>query len=154
VNTAVLQAEAEKTASEVVSRFKITDLPVCPLAIADELGIVVKTRDATDSGVSGFLMRVGNAFGIHYASHIKNEGFIRFSVAHELGHYFLPGHSEALFPDGDGWHESRSGFISDDRYERQADLFAAALLMPEGLFLKAIRQLDPGFAAIRQLKKT
>lgn len=42
-------------------------------------------------------MRLGETFGIQYASHIANEGFIRFTVAHELGHYFLPGHAEHLF---------------------------------------------------------
>jgi hypothetical protein len=96
-------------------------------------------------------MRVGNVFGILYASQIANDGFIRFTVAHELGHYFLPGHPEQLFPNGDGVHRSRSGFISQDRYERQADQFAAALLMPEKLFSDAIDDAGQGFPAVKSL---
>ena len=30
-----------------------------------------------------------------------------------------------------GVHRSRAGYISQDRYEREADCFAAGLLMPE-----------------------
>ena len=42
---------------------------------------------------------VGNMFGIAYATHIDNVGFQNFSVGHELGHYFLPGHVDAvLYP--------------------------------------------------------
>lgn len=98
-------------------------------------------------------MRVGNAFGICHASHIRNEGFIRFCVAHELGHYFLDGHIDAIFSGGHRIHESTSGFVSDDRFERQADQFAAALLMPKGLFVQAIEEAEFGFPAIEQLKR-
>lgn len=98
-------------------------------------------------------MRVGNSFGIRYAQHIQNEGFIRFTVAHELGHYFLPGHPEKLFPNGDGIHEPKSGFISGDPLERQADSFASALLMPDNLFRKAVDGAGTGFSAIEKLAK-
>lgn len=152
MDTSVLEMEAEEIADGVLVRFEVKTLPVCPRAIASAAGIVVQTRTTTDQGVSGFLMRVGDEFGIYYASHIQNEGFIRFSIAHELGHYFLPGHAEALFAEGKQVHESRGNFVSENRYERQADLFAAALLMPRRLFLEVMRSLAPGFPAIRELK--
>jgi Zn-dependent peptidase ImmA (M78 family) len=143
--------EAEREAERVVADHPFTQLPICPFAIAEKAGIVVHAKDSTARGVSGFLMRVGDTFGIQYATHIANEGFIRFTVAHELGHYFLPGHPAKLFPNGDGLHQSRSGFISGDPLERQADHFASALLMPEKLFKQAVRRSGQGFSAIEKL---
>ena len=143
--------EAESEAESVISRHGFTALPICPFAIAESADIIVQPKDSDEPGVSGFLMRVGSVFGILYARHIANEGFIRFTIAHELGHYFLPGHPEQLFPNGDGLHRSRSGFISHERLERQADQFAAALLMPEKLFTKAIDKAGQGFDAIQSL---
>jgi len=46
---------------------------------------------------------------------------------------------------------SKSGFISDDSYEKQADYFAKELLMPEDIFLEALRKAGEGFAAIKSL---
>lgn len=154
MNTTMLEAEAEQTATDVIHEQRITSLPISPRDIAEDKGLKVATRDTTEPGVSGFLMRVGNEFGIFYASHIPNDGFMRFSIAHELGHYCLAGHPEALFPNGDGLHESRGGFISGNTHERQADFFAAALLMPEGLFCAALREAGSGFPAIEQLQTT
>ena len=148
------EREAENEASSVIKRIKITALPVCPFTIASGEDILVEPKDSNEPGVSGFLMRVGNVFGIKYATHLRNEVFIRFSVAHELGHYFLPGHPESLFPNGDGIHHSRSGFISSDQYERQADKFATALLMPKAFFMAALRKAGEGFAAIQALAET
>jgi Zn-dependent peptidase ImmA (M78 family) len=143
--------EAESEAENVIRQHSITSLPVCPFTIAEKSEITVQPKDSDEPGVSGFLMRVGSAFAILYARHINNEGFIRFTVAHELGHFFLPGHPQLLFPKGDGIHRSNSGFISHDREERQADQFAAALLMPESLFKKAIDRAGQGFLAIQSL---
>jgi len=147
------RAEAERIAEDVAKHHGFTALPICPFTIAQKADIVVQEKESNAPGVSGFLMRVGDTFGIQYAHHIKNEGFIRFTIAHELGHYFLPGHPDKLFPTGHGLHHSRSGFISDDPLERQADHFAGALLMPASLFKKAMNRAGQGFAAIDLLAK-
>jgi Zn-dependent peptidase ImmA (M78 family) len=146
--------EAESVAEQLVADRRIDRLPVCPFTIAKDKGIDVQPRESDKPGVSGFLMRVGNQFGILYATHVKNDGFIRFTVSHELGHYFLPGHCEHLFPPEVFLHESRSGYLSHDPRERQADTFASALLMPENLFLAALREAGSGFEAIEKLAKS
>ena len=45
----------------------------------------------------GMLVRYGNTFGILYDSTVPNEGFQRFSIAHELGHFFVEGQSLTTF---------------------------------------------------------
>ena len=137
-------------ARKVVKEYEITSLPVDPIGLAKKLGIEVLARPATSPGISGFLLRFGNDFGIAYATHIDNTGFQNFSVGHELGHYFMPGHVEAVLAHGEV-HESRAGFRSSDRYEVEADHFAANFLMPEGLFSKAINRTGEGLGAIENL---
>ena len=115
---------------QVIQERGISAFPVDPIAIARECDIEVVAKPAQAEGVSGMLLRVGNSYGIVYATHVNNAGFERFSIAHELGHFFLPGHIDAVLCNSD-IHESRAGFGSGDRYELEADHFAAALLMPE-----------------------
>ena len=78
------------------------------------------------------------------------KGFKRFCIGHELGHYRLPGHVDAVLAHGDV-HESHAGFISDDPYEREADNFAAGLLMPDPLFSRELRRLGDGLQAVEAL---
>ena len=96
------------------------------------------------------LVRVGNEFGIVYATHIESEGFKRFSIAHEIGHFRIPGHVDAVLAHGD-IHESRAGFVTADRYEREADQFAATLLMPSKLFVREMRLHGDGLRAVQRL---
>lgn len=147
------QLKAEKSAEKVLADCGLLSPPICPFTIAKRHDIEVRPKQSVRPGVSGFLIRIGNAFGIAYAQHIQNEGFIRFTVSHELGHYFLPGHAESLFPHGDGVHESKSGFVSGDRVERQADYFASSLLMPAEQFRKSANLSGCGFAAIEKLSR-
>ena len=148
----VLIAEAEAVASRLLAERGVTRVPVCPFEIAKDHQIAVAPKETDRPGVSGILMRCENNFAIIHASHIKNDGFIRFTVAHELGHYFIPGHPEQAFPEGDGIHYSKSGFVSSDIIEIQADHFAKELLMPEALFRRDINTFGQGFPAIRALK--
>jgi hypothetical protein len=127
---------------------KIASLPVDPMAIARDRGILLEEMPSTSDGVSGMLIRLNNDFAIGYATHIKSPGFRRFSVGHELGHYFLPGHVDAVLPAGTVQHTSNSGFVSDDRYELEADHFAAGLLMPSALFTAVMRHAGDGLDAI------
>lgn len=141
---------ATRTGESTLRANGIKELPVDPIALARHHGIEVQANDSCSSGVSGILVRSGDQFGIMYSTRINNIGFQNFSVAHELGHYFLPGHVEALFENGDR-HESRAGFKFCNRYETEADHFAVGLLMPQLLFEQAMQTSGIGLNAIRAL---
>lgn len=145
-----LYGPATLAAEHVVTERGIAALPVDPLAVAKDRGIEVMAKPSSAEGVSGMLLRLGNSFGIAYATHIDSIGFRNFSVAHELGHYFLPGHIDAVLADDDV-HESRAGFASGDCYEMEADHFAATLLMPRKLFMDAMRTAGDGLPSIQKL---
>jgi len=127
-----------------------TALAVDPFVIAAKHEIEVGAKADVSQGVSGMLLRHGNAFGILYSTFITSEGFQRFSVAHELAHYFLEGHVDHVLPE-DGMHVSEAGFTSGNPYEMEADQFAAGLLMPSELFKPALRRRPAGFATIEAL---
>jgi hypothetical protein len=140
--------KAEACAADVLKQHNITKLPIDPFRIADAKDIVHQENPSLDAGVSGCLMRVGDQFGIMYSTRFPSNGFRRFTVGHELGHYFLEGHPEHLFKDGCTLHTSTSGFVSDDRYEQEADAFAASLLMPKPLFHDAAATVGNGLDAV------
>jgi len=139
-----------QAAEQLVKGWKLSTLPIDPFAIASERGITVAAKPASSPGVSGMLVRLGNEFAIGFATHIDNEAFQRYSVSHELGHYFLPGHGDAVM-DARGVHESRAQYASKDRYEMEADGFAAGLLMPRHLFFPALERAGSGLAAVETL---
>ena len=147
----IREREIIQCARHIASDNGFNSLPVNPKIIAEKSGIEVMPWKPDKLGVSGFLMRVGDDFGIGYSTAIENEGFINFTVAHELGHYFLSGHVEALIAGSEGFHYSLSGFVSNDEHEREADNFAAELLMPEALFKPALQAAGAGFPAIQSL---
>lgn len=137
-------------AQALVKRLDLHTLPIDPFRIASDQEILVEPKDV-DGGVSGMLLRSGNSFGIVYATHISSTGFQRFSVAHELGHYFLPGHPEKLLPQASSVHMSRAGYTSEDHFEREADDFAAGLLMPTQLIRNELGRRKDGLKAVEFL---
>jgi len=124
-------------------------LPVSPKEFAIQLQIAVQPFDPAQSDISGFLMQQGNSFAIGYSTAIRNTGFENFTVAHELGHYFIDDHPLAVLSDGK--HFSRSGYISKDRYEQEADAFATELLMPWKLIEPLIMANAGGFQTIKAI---
>jgi len=149
----IREREIVRCACDTIKSNGFQSLPVDPKKIATASNIAVMDFKPENLGISGFLMRAGDDFGIGYSIAIQNEGFMNFTIAHELGHYFLSGHVQAVIGYGHtGIHYSESGFISNDEYEREADLFAAELLMPEALFKIALQQVGfAGFPAIEAL---
>lgn len=145
---------AGRRAEQLLETLEISELPVDPFQIASDHDIEVVAMPATAEGVSGMLVRHSNSFGIAYATHIKSPGFIRFSVAHELGHYFLEGHCDQIPFDANGLHASRSGFRSGDIFELEADHFAAGLLMPASHIRKTIRRARPGISCVDAIEST
>jgi hypothetical protein len=73
----------------------------------------------------------------------------RFTIAHELGHYFIDEHRNSL---ASGKVKPHGSFVdkpvADLQVEREANLFASFLLMPQGRFLQVLKGQKPGLAAI------
>lgn len=80
----------------------------------------------------------------------ENAPRTRFSIAHELGHFFLEEHHEYLRRGGSP-HPSRTEFVSDVMMEQEADAFAASLLMPNTLFRPLVNDGELTLDEIRGL---
>lgn len=73
----------------------------------------------------------------------------RFTLAHELGHFFLETHRE-LYLNGAS-HSSTLGYISDNIMERQADEFAGALLLPADYLERRLDKRE--YMSLREIMK-
>lgn len=141
-----------RQAEEHLREENLLALPVDLEALAKAKDIVLEPMPIQADGVSGMLARYGDTFGILYNTRIENIGFQRFCIAHEFGHYFVEGHLDHIPFDGD-MHHSYAGFVSSDDYEREADHFAAGLLMPETLIHPIIQGQPDGLCAVEAIER-
>jgi Zn-dependent peptidase ImmA (M78 family) len=143
--------QAEELVRDELGIRRLEDID--PSAIAEGQDIEVHRMPDAYAGVSGMLIKRKDNFHIAYNTFIKSVGFHRFSIGHELGHYVLEGHIDELLPFGQDRHISEAGFVSENRFEREADHFAAGLLMPEFLFRPAMARAGEGLDAIETLRR-
>ncbi len=107
--------------------------------IAREESTPVK-YDSYENYFDGLLVYDSIRFCIHLNKDRGNfEGSkrSRFSIAHELGHYFIPEHHRAILNGAFQAHQSSFTLKQKDYREDEADHFASRLLMPSVLFKKA-----------------
>ncbi len=129
----------EKKAEETLVAFGAKTIPVPVEEIASKLGIKISRGPSKE--FSGLLIRKDGAalIGVNNSEAPVRQ---RFTIAHELGHYYLHPNKDT-FVD---YRDNKKGEISTPR-EREADIFAAALLMPRDQIEKDFRILaKSGFA--------
>ncbi len=133
------------------------ELPVDPFGIAKREHPLLKViaenfGDAFDGqleyhrGKNRFLAFINTKYDdeLPLGTHHKRT---RFSLGHELGHYFLETHRAYLMGNGTS-HQSDSEFKSDATIEREADAFASGLLMPRRLVGPIINRTELSLNAI------
>ncbi len=142
---------ARQRGEQIAAEKGYTSFPVDPFEIATNEGILLEPKPADKKGVSGGIIFDEDYPSIFYATDINNEGLQRFTVAHELGHYFLDGHPEEILKSSK-MHVSRAGFrAGDSSIELEADHFAAGLLMPTHLVRKTMAKQTVGLAGVEHL---
>ncbi|MBY5427878.1 ImmA/IrrE family metallo-endopeptidase [Rhizobium leguminosarum] len=143
--------KARQHGERVAAEKGFAAFPVDPFAIAESEGIMIVAKPSEIKGVSGGIIFDEDVPSIFYATDIENEGFQRFTVAHELGHYYLDGHPEEILKSSK-MHISRAGFRQgDSSIELEADHFASGLLMPTHLVKRELARGIIGLAGIEQL---
>ena len=127
--------EIEKSADALLKHSGVLQIPVPVEEIASFLKIKIGRGPSKD--FSGLLLRKDGAalIGINDDEHPHRQ---RFTIAHELGHFFLHQGKEA-FVD----YRQSTKKTPRTLKEREADLFAASLLMPR-------QALNKDFAKIAQ----
>lgn len=139
---------ATQHGEKVAKDFGFTDFPIDPLKIASQEKIEVQAKPPEAGGVSGALILANNKVTLIYSQQHNNPGFENFSIAHELGHYFLEGHPEEIMKQG-GTHISRANFTEgSSSIELEADHFASGLLMPSTLVRKFLSKKQLGLDGI------
>jgi hypothetical protein len=152
------QARAGQQADELIKRLNLT-APIDPLAVAktehaflrtggDDLGDRYDGKLEYDKAKKRFLLYYNTKYdrvmpdGQHHPR-------TRFSISHELGHYFIERHHDDLL-NGVAPHESSGEFKSASLTEREADAFASSLLLPTHL---ADRALNNGELTLKTIDK-
>lgn len=83
----------------------------------------------------------------------RDSGRARFTLAHELGHFYIDEHRRELQSGRTPSHPSFTDFQSKNPVEQEADHFASHLLMPTSRFKKAAKSLGIGLSAVLTLKE-
>jgi len=136
MNTATIEAKS----IELLKEFGLFKAPVNVVKLTREMGITIEEQDLDDD-VSGFLVRKDGAdiIGVNkYHPDVRK----RFTISHEIGHFKL--HVETpLFVDyykGSKLNRKITG--GNYKMEKEANRFAACLLMPKNLILEELAELD------------
>lgn len=155
-----LDAAAE-LAEVIVKGLEISKLPVSPFAIIkSERHLLVAYGDDFADAFDGRLEYQSPKFLLFYntkydawphtgAHHPK----VTFTIAHELGHYFLERHRQYLQKGGLA-HCSQTEFLSDNLSEREADTFAASLLMPSYLASPIVNKNELNLTRLEGISRT
>lgn len=136
----------ETNALELLKSCGVMDVPVPLDIVAHRLELNVEYASLGDD-VSGLLVLDNSNATIGVNKNHPNARQ-RFTIAHEIGHYVLHRNASELFIDtkySAVFRDSKSS-SGEDRMEIQANMFAAALLMPRTLLEEMIQseEIDLG----------
>jgi hypothetical protein len=139
--------------AEAIAEDSFPDVAIDPIILIRRKKITLSRGQYGDS-FDGMLEHRAGRFHIYCnIAGNRNPARIRFTLSHELGHYFIDDHRQAL-EAGQPPHPSLSEYQSDNPVEREADHFASNLLMPSARFLRLARKSTPGAPAILALADT
>jgi Zn-dependent peptidase ImmA (M78 family) len=130
----MLLEKIESAAEHLLAKLNVREVPTPIEDVARSLDIRISRAPSAE--FSGLLIRKdGRALiGVNSSEAPVRQ---RFTIAHEIGHFILHPQKDAFV---DFRKERSEGEVKFPR-ERQADMFAAALLMPRKTLLKDFRRL-------------
>lgn len=143
------QLKIEGIASDILLKNNLFTVPIKVKSIPGFYGIKLEEIHL-GSDVSGVLHSEESRVRIGYSA-LESKVRQRFTIAHELGHFFLhlKGSDKGLFIDNKKrMYRSSSFSPKEQKRETEANNFAAALLMPQKLLVEKANTLVDNFPFI------
>lgn len=124
--------DAKRRAQEVIDANFVSEPPVRITDIAQNYGLQIRIVDlSTHPGVAGFIDPKSRTIFVSRDDAPTRQAF---TVAHELGHWLMHGKELEAEPEKYAiLYRKPLGEPNDDIVEKQANVFAASLLVPKGL---------------------
>lgn len=144
--------DIENYAEKILKKTDQNEPPIELEKIAEKLNLKVGPADLGEE-VSGVIFIKNKKGKIGYnPSDIRER--IRFTIAHEIGHFVLHKEKMEMFIDKT-YYALRDKNSSKGEYkmEREANAFAAALLMPRSLLIREIKETNFDLAEEDSLNK-
>lgn len=145
----------DSLAESIINYYFQGDEPITPRFIADDYGITYG-RDNYGDEFNGMLLfdEEDQHFFIAINQHRQSDLRQRFTFCHELGHFFIDGHRNALVNGEVPYYSSFTGFSSEEIVEREADFFASCVLMPRSRAISDyLHHRHFSFKAIQEFSK-
>jgi Zn-dependent peptidase ImmA (M78 family) len=130
----------EEDAEWIADEYFEPDELIRPEEIAEAEDITY-SRGNYNNDFKGLIHYLNGRFHVYLDTTYGNkliDPIIRYSFAHELGHYFIPEHRDELLAQGLLGTGSPSAMLEDELFEKEAEFFASCLLMPRSRFLADI----------------
>lgn len=138
----------------IYARALLAELGWKPGAIREmAAALKLDLREVEADGFDGALIRArGMPLGaIAVRASIREAGRKNFTIAHEIGHFVLPGHEHASIActaaDVGEWADPSAGRA----FEREANEFAAEILMPAASVKAAVKGWTPSLDAMEKI---
>jgi len=153
-----IKENATRKGEETAKAYGFEQGPVDPLKILQaERQLILAEGDDYKDAFDGRLNYVGPRFLLCYNTKYNqwpHQGElhpkVRFTLGHELGHYFIENHRRYLVNHRKP-HGSYTEFQTNSIVEREADSFASGLLMPGYLLSPHINQIiNPSLDHVRE----
>ncbi len=139
--------------AEIIADEYFEDIFVCPYKLAKIYEISYSFEDYGNA-FDGLLEHRSGKFHIYLNSHNANHIYqprVRFTLAHELGHFLIDEHRNALKNGLTPSHPSFTNYSSENEVELEADFFASSLLIPKSRLLKDVFRRKFSFNLIDEL---
>ncbi|MDO5655753.1 MAG: ImmA/IrrE family metallo-endopeptidase [Flavobacteriaceae bacterium] len=152
--TNYIKSEIEELAESVADSYCVNGI-VNPEVIAESEDISFTYGEYKDS-FDGLLEHEYGTFHIYINTDRLEHAYTeraRFTFAHELGHFYIDNHRNALAQGLINSHCSFTGFVSDKKMEREADYFASCLLLPKKRIEKDCFRKKFDIKLIKELSK-
>ncbi|HUY90697.1 MAG TPA: ImmA/IrrE family metallo-endopeptidase [Pirellulales bacterium] len=149
-------SEIEDRARLLLQQHGLFCTPINPVAVASVLGIEVFNASFDGDSISGMLRKSEGRYEI-LVNHSHPPARKRYTIAHELGHYVLHRDQVESFVDPElNLFRSKppdQKTPAERVREIQANMFAAALLMPEELVRQQLQATNdlPRLASVFQV---
>lgn len=142
----MFQIQLEQKAQQILSFFSSLDYSTPIIKIARYEGFQVKETDMSkvEKGISGAINLKEKTIFVNKSDSYNRK---RFTIAHELAHYFLDhdiGEGEILYRNKPG---------SDPQQESEANNFAAILLLPANKIKQSIQEFQIDLKNESQIKE-